>query len=491
METAALPFRALGDWYRQGVHFIISARYLSAWALIVRELRAWSRQGQTFWVRVISGAAGIFTLASLLLVEIEVGPYLGYRIFAALNTSMTFIVLLVAPVITADCIAQEKREGTLGLLFLAPLEPSDVVFSKFAINLVRAMSLLLAMLPMLVLPVVFGGIPANMLIFTMLHQVGNLLLALSAGILASSIHREFIQAAVWAIIYTILFYIGSRLLPFLGLHLPLLTFLISIAVSVLVIRHTGRTLKEKWEKEGSDFSPPFWVRLFSDSELWRTLLKWDTRKARGRHPIAWLQEYSWTARLAKWGWCAMALLGEMVVLLIGTGVNQDRGYHMFLGSVVVLGIALTGANSFRTERLTGAIELLLVAPISPPKLIGGRLWGIWVHFFPAVAIIGFLWLGTGPLMRGKPEQAWLLISSYIFLPMIGLYVSMFSWNVLVAWLVIFLGGAVIPFFAVQGLGANRMEEVILVVLIQAVLGGGALFKLHRDLVTRNFGFQHG
>ena len=479
---------------------------MPAWALIGRELRGMSRQGQLFWVRVIGAGLGIATMALLLVRDVEVGRNLGAWIFQTLNQTLTFGILLIGPVITADCIAAEKREGTLGLLFLAPISSRDIVLAKAVANAVRAFTLLLSVVPMMALPVVFGGVPGNVLLFSMLGQVMALCLALAAGILASTLHREFIQAAVWAVIYCILFVAATFL--FSALFWPILSIwhrfpagrTISLIISQLLIIGTGllitwwvlryatRNLKARWERESQDFKPPMWVRLFSDSELWRALLAWDTRKARSTHPIAWLQEYSWTARLAKWGWCALALFGELVVIVLSVG---SRGYHpghLVLAAMVALGIALAGANSFRTERLTGAIELLLVAPLSPLKLIGGRLWGIWVHFLPAVAIISFCWISAAPLLHGRPSEAAMLVSCYIFLPMIGLCISMLPWNTLVSWVAIYLVGAIAP-FSVGLLLRHHVTpatQLVLAVSIQAVLGLASAFFLWHKLETRTF-----
>lgn len=155
--------------------------------------------------------------------------------------------------------------------------------------------------------------------------------------------------------------------------------------------------------------------------------------------------------------------------------------------MIALGIALAGANSFRTERLTGAIELLLVAPLSPAKIIGGRLWGIWVHFFPAVAIVGFCWVTAAPLINARAGDAALLFSSYLFLPMIGLYVSIFPWNVLAAWIGIYFAGAVLPYLAgflvVQNYPAYQIHFVV---AIQAAMGMASLLLIWRKLETRTF-----
>lgn len=498
--------------FTQGAAAILAASRAAVWPLVARELRGMARQGQVFWIRVVGGGFAIATLAFLLFQDVQVGAGLGYRIFQALNSCLIFTIVLVGPVITADCIAQEKREGTLGLLFLAPLKPRDIVVAKVLSNAVRAFTLFLAVVPMMALPVVFGGVPLIVLVSAMVGQIAALAIALSAGILASTLHRQFIEAAVWSVIYCLGFAFGFSIVqtvfaPIMALMAQMFGPLGPVGqfswtlllggwgglVAFVTLLFSSRTLKRRWEKEASNYKPPAWVKLFSSSELWQTILKWDTQKARSAHPIAWLQEYSWTARLAKWGWCALALIGEFIVIVQSGVANRYNPGHLMLSGAVALGIALAGANSFRTERLSGAMELLLVTPISTMKLIGGRLWGIWVHFCPAVAIIGFCWISAAPLVGGTRIEALLLISTYLFVPMIGLYLSMFPWNVLVAWAAIYMVGAVIPFaigifFRYE---LQMSERIFLTIAIQSLVGLSALWLLYRKLEQRNFTFQKG
>ena len=42
-----------------------------------------------------------------------------------------------------------------------------------------------------------------------------------------------------------------------------------------------------------------------------------------------------------------------------------------------------GSGSFRRERETGVLELLLVAPLSTHQIVWGRLRAIWGQFAPA------------------------------------------------------------------------------------------------------------
>src|SRR5512145_1105353 len=59
---------------------------------------------------------------------------------------------------TADCLSQEKREGTLGLLFLTDLKGYDVVLGKLAATSLNGLYCLVGILPVLAVPLLLGGV---------------------------------------------------------------------------------------------------------------------------------------------------------------------------------------------------------------------------------------------------------------------------------------------------------------------------------------------
>src|SRR6185295_5308866 len=83
---------------------------------------------------------------------------LGARLFQELNMALFVSVMLCVPMLTADCISREKREGTLGLLFLTPLSARGIVIGKCLIQALRGLTLVLSAMPVLVLPFLYGGI---------------------------------------------------------------------------------------------------------------------------------------------------------------------------------------------------------------------------------------------------------------------------------------------------------------------------------------------
>ena len=59
---------------------------------------------------------------------------------------------------TADCLSEEKREGTLGLLFLTDLKGYDVVLGKLVATSLNGLYAVLAAVPILALPLLMGGV---------------------------------------------------------------------------------------------------------------------------------------------------------------------------------------------------------------------------------------------------------------------------------------------------------------------------------------------
>src|SRR5215472_1339328 len=95
--------------------------------VIERELRASARQSFTYLLRVL-GALALLLVIGWFGLRGELGPDCGGDLFRALHAAIFFAIRLLAPLLTADCISRERREGTLPLLFLTPLKPPSIVW---------------------------------------------------------------------------------------------------------------------------------------------------------------------------------------------------------------------------------------------------------------------------------------------------------------------------------------------------------------------------
>ena len=103
--------------------------------------------------------------------------------------------------------------------------------------------------------------------------------------------------------------------------------------------------------------------------------------------------------------------------------------------MLLISIAYVAAGSFRRERETGALELILVTPLSERQIVNGRLRGLWSQFLPTFVLWAavVIYLSTA-YTRWNPSELIEFTAAYFIVPVIGLYFSLRSRYVLLAWL---------------------------------------------------------
>src|SRR5260370_40802282 len=109
--------------------------------IVERELRVAARRGSTYWTRplVVLGAMLICFWLMLSLPFAAPSTSTGLNLFRALSV-FAFVYCLFAGIrFTADYLSVEKREGTLGLLFLTDLNGYDVVLVKLPATSLNAL----------------------------------------------------------------------------------------------------------------------------------------------------------------------------------------------------------------------------------------------------------------------------------------------------------------------------------------------------------------
>src|SRR6266513_4737085 len=159
--------------------------------IVERELRVASRRRGTYWNRAVAALAAILIFGGALFFEARQPPKeLGKDIFNALAGLFLFSSLVAGIRYTADCLSEEKREGTLGLLFLTDLKGYDVVLGKLAATSVNSIYALLAILPVISLPVQLGGVSAGELWQSALVLLNTMFFSLAAGMLVSTLSRD-------------------------------------------------------------------------------------------------------------------------------------------------------------------------------------------------------------------------------------------------------------------------------------------------------------
>src|SRR5262245_29231666 len=104
---------------------------------------------------------------------------------------------------TADCISRERREGTLPLLLLTRLTGRDIVRAKATAHGLRALTLGLAAVPVMVVPFVLGGVDWMEVGVSVAVQLSSFCWALAAGMLATSHTHSLRSALVWAVLWSL------------------------------------------------------------------------------------------------------------------------------------------------------------------------------------------------------------------------------------------------------------------------------------------------
>ncbi|HEY2951585.1 MAG TPA: ABC transporter permease subunit [Verrucomicrobiae bacterium] len=160
--------------------------------IVERELRVAARRRGTHSMRFCVALAVLVVWLVLILGSQNSMPpaQLGHQLFMALSIATFGFCLLAGVFLTADCLSSEKREGTLGLLFLTDLKGYDVVLGKLAATSLHAFYGLLATLPVMALPLLMGGVTGGEFGRVSLMLVATLFLSLAVGLAVSAISRE-------------------------------------------------------------------------------------------------------------------------------------------------------------------------------------------------------------------------------------------------------------------------------------------------------------
>ena len=164
-----------------------------------RELRGASRRRGTYRTRTWAVLLAIIVCGGTLLDLAARGvpaPAQGSTLFLAMSIVVFLYCLFIGAWITADCLSEEKREGTLGLLFLTDLKGYDVVWGKLAATSLNAFYGLVAIFPMFVLPLQMGGVAGQTVWRVLVIFLNTFFFSLALGMYISTISQDERKAMV-------------------------------------------------------------------------------------------------------------------------------------------------------------------------------------------------------------------------------------------------------------------------------------------------------
>ncbi len=339
---------------------------------------------------------------------------------------------------TADAISVEKREGTLGLLFLTPLKSGDVVIGKLVANGLPLVYVAITAFPLLSLVFVAGGVQGKDLITLFAATLGTLYFSTAAGLFVSSLgrdrkrvagHASWIAIAYWILPRIVLEYLRAKGYPSwtwqaLLLICPPFAYGPGAAPAEMMVSLVGTLVLGSLFLLGAwYFVPRRWQDKAERGEkTWRARWRqhWYGRpevRAALRTRLLEHGPFYWLCARDRWKVVANILITAMflggaawiVAAAVpgGGAVGTLAACAAALTFMQKIGISAAAANPLIDEAEQGTLELMLSTPLSAREILYGQLRAIVrQNRWPYLAILGMQVLALGLLlafMGGTPK----------------------------------------------------------------------------------------
>jgi ABC-type transport system involved in multi-copper enzyme maturation permease subunit len=393
--------------------------------VVERELRVASRRRITYWTRFFAGLIAI-GVCTWIWVAVGDSPKaeLPKTLFYTLSVLAYVYCVLAGVIVTADCLSEEKREGTLGLLFLTDLKGYDVVFGKLAATSVNSLYRLLAVFPVMAIPLLFGGLTPGEFWRMVLALSNTLFLSLSAGMFLSAISRHERKAMSG----TFLLLLTITALP------PLIGFILSVRQNVpvndvLLLASSGYSCVIALDPAFTANPQHYWSSILFTHLLGWMLLVLASARARSswQDRPAGQKGMLWRDRWQRWKFGETVirdafrrrLLGISPFLwLAGRNRLKPAFVYSFLGlagafwlwlffkysrdmldamtyiftaiilhSVIKCWMASEAVRLLAEDRRSGALELVLSTPLTVDEILRGQMLALRRQFGGPVAVI--------------------------------------------------------------------------------------------------------
>jgi ABC-type transport system involved in cytochrome c biogenesis permease component len=459
----------------------------------------------------MSVAVGALVVAGwiMLIPDLRTPQHLGMAMFTALSVVAFIESFLAGIVATSDCISEEKREGTLGLLFLTDLKGYDIVFGKLVATSLNAFYGMLAVFPIMAIPLLAGGVTVNEFGRVMLAALNTLFFSLAIGVFASALCRDERAAGAAAFVTLVIF---AGIFPLIGGYLsdwrkdPLLPYFLAPSPGYSAVMAFDAMFQSA-KTAGTNYFyvsiatvhacawlflvlacaivPRSWQDKTEGKTPWRGFmdrLRYGSaalRKAYRTHalninPFYWLVSRDRMSTWMTWGLLLVAALIWIWGLIKFKRDFLSEPTYVLTGlalhTVLKLWLAGEASKRFGQDRRSGALELILSTPLTIRHLLNGQLLGLWKQFAgPTMVALAadaiFLW-------AERQDKEWVLVC---VVGMISLVVDMMA----LAWVGMWTG--------LRSRHANRAAAgaVARVMVLPWLLWGGIMTLL--AIVSFRFG----
>lgn len=389
--------------------------------IVERELRVAARRPGTYLTRLGVGLGAMVLGGIAGLVALFNPPVrFGTLYFQTLSGVAMAYCLGAGRFLTADCLSGEKREETMGLLFLTDLKGYDVVLGKMAATSLNGLYGLLAVLPVLAITLLTGGITNGEFWRVALVLLNTFLFSLAVGIFASALTREF-RAAI-ALNFYLLLALAGFLPAMAGLRFffhpsappPEGAFLPCPVYTLLLAFET--TYKKEPAQFWTSAALILWISLALVTLACLIAPRSWQHKPQGRSKKVSRQEtgvrarvrafrnelldqnaYSWLAARPWWKgrapWVVLGVAGLWAMSLRFSVGRMDEEICLMVAATLTvtfkLWITVEAGQSLAEDMKSGAFELLLATPLSPRDIVRGQMLALRRQFLkPLLAVAG-------------------------------------------------------------------------------------------------------
>ncbi|MDB6028405.1 MAG: hypothetical protein JWM68_4628 [Verrucomicrobiales bacterium] len=371
-----------------------------------RELRVAARRRSTYRIRFWAVTAGsiVFGWRCLQMVQQQTSHAAqGHELFLTLVILGFTFALLSGAYTTSDSLSAEKREGTMGLLFLTDLKSYDIVLGKLVASSLSAAYGLVAIIPMLAVPILLGGVSMMDFMHAVIAIGSALFLSLASGLVASTHNRNERKATFFtALILLIVMFVpyaspGYLLLPiFLGARVTSGLFWPSVCAvwgcTLLFLAWVSLRLPGSWQDKVST------KKLRVETQV-AHIGREKTRSQRSRkwleiNPFLWISFRDGKKQFHAW----LFLTAMITIWLLSYFSWKDVMFDsMMTGPLVVIlngflkiWIVTEACQQLIEARRSGALELLLSTPLTDRDIIRGQWHALRRQFGLPLLILGVL-----------------------------------------------------------------------------------------------------
>jgi ABC-type transport system involved in multi-copper enzyme maturation permease subunit len=386
----------------------------------------------------------------LLLMGIGLGlvyHYAGLRALGSIAQGITFVILTICIFIgvqlTSDSIAREKREGTIGLLFLTQLTSFQIVLGKLIAHGLMGFYWLLIAVPLLSLLLIIGGLEGGHLAYLVIGALNILFFSCAVGLFVSARSIDRKKAAAYGTWIVLFFWWGMPVLaqtanyyrlpawveeglrlfsvsgiynsPFAGpgarvVQAPWLNLLCIQILGWIFVAAASASLRRRWQDQ-----PP--AAKFSFREWWKNLsLGKPATRARLRKKLLDRNPFLWLV-------CRHRLRGLSVwiatIIILSFLIYTAQAAAGAIGLVIAFGFGLTilhkmmiaaaSAHQLQIEQEQGTLEMLTSTPLRVEEIIRGQLLAAY-RFFRGPSFLVLLMHGA-------------VVASILFAPVLQSLVS--------------------------------------------------------------------